>query len=87
VTEALAHGLPVIATETGGTPESLGRSASGDLPGLVVPADDAAALGDALRRWLDDPALRTRARLAARDRRGTLPSWADTAARVAAALA
>jgi glycosyltransferase involved in cell wall biosynthesis len=86
VTEALAHGLPVIATETGGTPEALGRSTSGDLPGLLVPADDAAALGDALRRWLDDPALRARARRAANDRRGTLPSWADAAARVAAAL-
>jgi glycosyltransferase involved in cell wall biosynthesis len=87
VTEALAHGLPVVATGTGGTPEALGRSATGDLPGLLVPVDDPEALGDALRRWLEDPALRARARQAARDRRRTLPSWSDAAARVAAALA
>jgi glycosyltransferase involved in cell wall biosynthesis len=86
VTEALARGIPVVATRTGGTPEAVGRSASGDLPGLLVPPDDVPALRDALRRWLDDPALRARARAAAGDRRGRLPSWPEAAARIAAAL-
>lgn len=86
ITEALAHGLPVIATRTGGTPEAIGRSAGGDVPGLLVPPDDVTALANALQSWLDDPVLRDRAHMAATDRRGTLPSWPEAAARIAAAL-
>jgi glycosyltransferase involved in cell wall biosynthesis len=87
VTEALARGLPVLATGTGGVPEALGATPDGRVPGLLVPPEDAGALRDSLRRWLEDPALRASARLAARDRREALPPWSDTAARVAAALA
>lgn len=83
VTEALAHGLPVIGSAVGGVPEALGLASTGDVPGILVQPGDAAALGAALRAWLDDPALRTRLRAAARDRRGTLPRWSETAARVA----
>lgn len=86
-TEALAHGLPVIAAETGGVPEALGLSSDGRPPGLLVPPEDAGALAHALRTWLEDPALRACARRDAEDRRTTLPSWRETAARVAAALA
>ena len=38
VTEALARGLPVIATAVGGLPEAVGRGADGDTPGILVPA-------------------------------------------------
>ena len=39
VTEALAHGLPVIAAAVGGLPEALGSTADGTRPGqLVLPA-------------------------------------------------
>ena len=38
VTEALAHGLPVVATAVGGVPEALGQGDDGSRPGLLVPA-------------------------------------------------
>jgi glycosyltransferase involved in cell wall biosynthesis len=85
-TEALAHGLPVVGFRTGGVPETLGRAPDGSVPGVLVPAGDAATLGVALRTWLVDAGLRARTRQAARLRRSSLPSWADTAARVAGLL-
>ncbi len=54
VTEALARGLPVVAAEVGGLTEALGHGADGTRPGLLVPPDDPAALGAALRAWLGD---------------------------------
>ncbi|MCO8270003.1 glycosyltransferase family 4 protein [Actinoplanes sp. TRM 88003] len=94
VTEALARGLPVIATAVGGVPEALGTVAGttafgaeppdsaaepGIRPGILIPPDDRAALAAALRSWLTDDALRQRLRAAARARRETLPTWAGTA--------
>ncbi|WP_395107849.1 glycosyltransferase family 4 protein [Actinomadura sp. SCN-SB] len=78
VTEALARGLPVLATEVGGVPEALGRTAGGEPPGLLVPPEDPDALAGALRRWLGEPDLRRRLRKLAAERRDTLPSWDDT---------
>jgi glycosyltransferase involved in cell wall biosynthesis len=86
VTEALAHGVPVIATATGGVPEALGSAPDGTVPGELVPAGDGTALAAALRSWLERPDLRDRARQAARERRSTLPTWQDAAARIAEAL-
>jgi glycosyltransferase involved in cell wall biosynthesis len=86
VTEALAFGLPVVATAVGGVPEALGGTAAG-LPGLLVPPDDPAALREALGAWLDDSGLRARLRRIARERRGSLAGWDDTARQVADALA
>jgi glycosyltransferase involved in cell wall biosynthesis len=87
VTEALARGLPVLATDVGGVPEALGRTPDGRVPGVLVPPDDAAALAGALRRWLSDPALRDGLRDAARSRRAGLTGWSRTADRVARVLA
>jgi glycosyltransferase involved in cell wall biosynthesis len=87
VTEALAHGLPVLATEVGGVTEALGHGGDGTRPGLLVPPGDPAALGVALRSWLEDSELRDRLRRAARDRRRTLQPWGATASAVAAVLA
>ena len=86
VTEALARGLPAIATAVGGLPEALGRGADGTPPGLLVAPGDPAALAGALRDWLADPALRSRLRAAARERRATLSGWSATAAAVSAVL-
>jgi glycosyltransferase involved in cell wall biosynthesis len=86
VTEALAHGLPVITTSAGGLLESLGTAPGGDRPGLVVPVDDAGALAHAISNWLTDEALRERLRRAARDRRDELPSWSSTVQRIVCAL-
>jgi glycosyltransferase involved in cell wall biosynthesis len=56
VREAQAVGVPVVATDTGGLSELV---RDGDT-GLLVPPRDTAALAAALRRMLEDPALRRR---------------------------
>lgn len=79
VTEALARGIPVLATAATGIPEALGHAPDGSLPGVLVEPDDPAALAGALRRWLDDADLRHRLRRSARDRRTMLTGWDVTA--------
>jgi glycosyltransferase involved in cell wall biosynthesis len=86
VAEALARGLPVVAAEVGGVPEALGQGPDGTRPGLLVPPGDPAALRDALRAWLDDTGLRGRLRVAARERRTSLPDWSSTTSAVADVL-
>lgn len=85
VTEALAVGVPAIAAAVGGVAEALGRTADGP-PGVLVPPEDAAALGEALGTWLRDAGLRARLRRRARERRLTLEGWEATGRRVAAVL-
>jgi glycosyltransferase involved in cell wall biosynthesis len=87
VTEALARGLPVIASDVGGVGEALGFGADGSRPGLLVPPDQPPALAAALRDGISDAELRSRRRGAARARRATLAGWPDTVDRVARVLA
>jgi glycosyltransferase involved in cell wall biosynthesis len=54
---------------------------------LLVPPDDAAALGEALRAWLEDTDLRRRLRRAARERRESLSGWSTTVSVVADVMA
>ncbi len=86
VTEALAHGLPVVASAVGGVPEALGHGDDGSTPGLLVRPGDPEALAGALRRWLEDPRRRKRLRRSAALRRLTLPTWSRTTAQVVSAL-
>jgi glycosyltransferase involved in cell wall biosynthesis len=86
VTEALAHGLPVIASAVGGLPEALGSTADGTRPGQLVPPGDAAALAAALGNWLGDEHRRHQLRAAARQRRSTLRGWDQTVQEIANAL-
>jgi sugar transferase (PEP-CTERM/EpsH1 system associated) len=51
VLEAMASGLPVVATRTGGTPELITDGENG----LLVPVSDHKALASALRWMLDNP--------------------------------
>jgi glycosyltransferase involved in cell wall biosynthesis len=86
VTEALAHGLPVIAAAVGGLPEALGSTADGIRPGQLVPPGDPAALAGALGDWLGDERHRHRLRAAAQQRRSTLHGWEQTTQELANAL-
>ena len=54
--EAMACGCCVIASDVGGNPELVRHNETG----LLFPAGDAAALADALRSVLTNPAQRTR---------------------------
>jgi len=86
VTEALARGLPVLATDVGGVHEALGAAPDGTRPGLLVAPGDARALAAALRAWLTEADLRARLRQAARERRAALRGWPATAAVIARVL-
>jgi glycosyltransferase involved in cell wall biosynthesis len=86
ITEALAHGLPVVVTEVGGVTEALGYGSDLSRPGLLVPPDDPAAFGAALRTWLTDAPLRRRLRQAAHTRRHSLRGWSTTATMLAGVL-
>lgn len=59
--EAMAAGLPVIASRVGGIPAVI----SHERTGLLVPPGDAGALSDALRRLLDRPEWATQLGVAA----------------------
>jgi glycosyltransferase involved in cell wall biosynthesis len=86
VTEALARGVPVIATDVGGVNEALGHGSDEPHLGLVVPAENPVALANALRSWLTDAELRTRLRKLARERRESLNGWSTTASVIAGVL-
>jgi glycosyltransferase involved in cell wall biosynthesis len=79
--EAMALGLPVVATSTGGLRDHVvdGRT------GLSVPAEDPAALADAIARMLDDAELRHDLGRAAREHARTAFA-PDAFAAAAAAL-
>lgn len=68
--EAMAHGLPVIATSAGAIPETVPREA-----GLFVPPGDPSALARALRRLITEPALRVRLAAGSRAAGARLPGW------------
>jgi glycosyltransferase involved in cell wall biosynthesis len=61
--EAMAAGLPAVATDSGGTRELVRKSS-----GILVPPGDRAALAEALHRVIDDPRLRARLGAGARSR-------------------
>ena len=81
VAEALARGLPVVATMTGAIPDLVGDGA-----GLLVPVGDTPALGEALSRVLDEADLRARLAEGARRVRHRLPTWDETSGAMSAAL-
>jgi glycosyltransferase involved in cell wall biosynthesis len=72
--EAIAHGIPVVSTMAGAIPDTVPAGT-----GLLVPPDDAAALAQALRRLIGDPADRRRLATNARAAAARLPTWQDSA--------
>lgn len=79
--EAVRWGLPVITSDAGALPESVPEAARD-----MVPAGDVGALGEALRRLLDDSDHRAALSAAARVAATTLRSWADMRADFATAM-
>ena len=67
VIEAMAHGIPVIATNVGGIPDIIDAHS-----GILVPPGDAAALADAMAMLANDPNRRNEMGAAARERQQKL---------------
>jgi glycosyltransferase involved in cell wall biosynthesis len=63
IVEAMAYGLPVVASRSGGIPDIIRDGENG----LLVPERDVAALAGAVTRLLDDEPLAARLAAAARD--------------------
>jgi glycosyltransferase involved in cell wall biosynthesis len=83
VVEGMAAGSAVIASRVGGIPELIEEGEDG----LLVPPGDPDALAAALRRLLDDPALRGRLGNRAREKAHARFSIERTAAELAGVLA
>lgn len=64
ILEAMAHGLPLVASSAGGTPEAVVDGGSG----ILVPPGDGAALASAILELLANPARRLAFGRAGRDR-------------------
>ena len=74
--EAMACGVPIVATTGGALPEVVGRDGE---TGLLVPPGDPSALAAALGRALDDVELRARLGAAGRQRVLERFTWRKTA--------
>jgi glycosyltransferase involved in cell wall biosynthesis len=72
--DAIAYGLPVVATHTGAAPRIVPPEA-----GLLVAPGDHVALARALRLLVGDAKLRERYAAGARTAAQQLPTWDDTA--------
>jgi len=79
--EALARGLPIVATRGGAIVDTVPGDA-----GLLVDTGDVSGLSGALETLLGDTARHRQLRAGARAARERLPRWTDTARRVSAAL-
>jgi len=79
--EAMACGVPVVATTGGALPEVVGESGR---TGVLVTPDDPEALVTAIRDLLDDPATRARLGAAGRERVMERFTWQVTARGTAA---
>lgn len=53
VAEAMSQGLPVVGTNTGGTPELIRHGWNG----LLVPPNDPIEMAGKIKEFLDDPGL------------------------------
>lgn len=77
LSEAMQYGLPIVSCDVGAVPDTIGDA------GLLVPVDDPAAFGAALRRLLTKPQDRAHFCDLSRQKAAQLPEWADTAQRFA----
>ena len=73
--EAIAHGLPVVATTAGALAETVPADA-----GVLVPPADACALAEALRRLISCHDERGKLAAGARSAAAVLPTWRESGA-------
>jgi glycosyltransferase involved in cell wall biosynthesis len=73
-TEAIAHGVPVVATNAGAIPDTVPAGA-----GVLIPPDDAGALVATLRRLIERPQERHALAAGARVAAGGFPTWRESA--------
>ena len=76
--EAHLAGRPVLCADRGALPEAVRDG----VDGLLLPADDPGAWADALRRLVDEPALRVRLATGARARAAEIPDMDAYAAEI-----
>jgi glycosyltransferase involved in cell wall biosynthesis len=79
--EAMAHGLPVVASGEGAVRETVSAGA-----GFVCATGDVGAFADALRALLSDASLRRGKAAFAWEHGQTLPRWRDAADKIAEVL-
>jgi len=79
--EAMARGLPIVCTTGGAAAET-----APDAAAIKVPPGDQSALTAAIRRLLDEPALRRRLADASWAAGQKLPRWEDTARTIAGVI-
>jgi glycosyltransferase involved in cell wall biosynthesis len=79
--EAMAHGLPVVATTAGAIAETVPADA-----GILVEPDDACALARTLRRLISCPDARSKLAAGAQRAAGVLPTWRESGALFAKVL-
>jgi glycosyltransferase involved in cell wall biosynthesis len=85
VANALARGMPVISTPTGAIPRLVGAETARPA-GILVPPGDHHALALALKRVIEDRAVREHYARGARSVRDALMTWDDAAAGLAEAI-
>jgi len=81
IAEALAYGVPVVATRVGAIPEVVPDGA-----GILVPVDDPVALADGLRGLIESPSVRRQFADGAALAAARFATWPETAERIASAL-
>jgi len=73
LTEAMAHGLPIISTTAGAIPETVPEGA-----GALIPPGDVAALAASLRLFIGEADARSRAARIGLDAAARMPTWRRT---------
>jgi glycosyltransferase involved in cell wall biosynthesis len=81
LTEAIAHGLPVVSTMAGAIPKTVPAGT-----GLLVPPENVAALAHALRRLISDHGERRRLATNARAAATQFPTWQESVRLFAGAI-